>query len=82
VAFGEEYPALTAGQFERYRTLVGRYARQPLSWGRRLRYQVGRWLCGRRPFAPYLDQDKWETEWRTSPYPRPQSRKPARAAAG
>src|SRR6516165_10685017 len=34
-AFGEEYPALTAGQFERYRTLVGRYARQPLSWGRR-----------------------------------------------
>ncbi len=80
VAFGEEYPAVTAEQFEQYRTLVGRYAKQTLSWGRRLRYRLGRWLCGRRPFAPYLDQDKWESEWRTNSSARPRRR--GRTAAG
>jgi SAM-dependent methyltransferase len=66
VAFREGWPPLTALQFEHYRTLVGRYARQPLSWQRGLRYRLGRWLCGRRPFVPYLDQERWETECRTS----------------
>jgi SAM-dependent methyltransferase len=66
VAFRENRPAVTAQQFERYRSLLSRYARQPLSWDRQLRYRVGRWLCGRRPFAPYLDRERWETECRTS----------------
>jgi SAM-dependent methyltransferase len=66
LAFREGYPRMPPAQFERYRSLVGRYARQPLSWQRGLRYRLGRWLCGRRPFAPYLDQARWETECRTS----------------
>jgi SAM-dependent methyltransferase len=81
VAFGVDYPSLTNEQIDRYCKLVSRYARQPLSWGRWLRYQAGRWLCGRRPFAPYLDQAKWETEWRTIPSQCPQRCKNSRASA-
>jgi SAM-dependent methyltransferase len=66
VAFREDHPPVTRLQFERYRRLLGRYGRQPLRWGRRLRYQLGRWLCGRRPFGPFLDQDKVETRLSTS----------------
>jgi SAM-dependent methyltransferase len=66
LAFREGRLAITPEQFAQYRTLLSCYARQPLSWPRRLRYGVGRWLCGRRPFAPYLDQERWETECRTS----------------
>lgn len=62
VAFREQHPPISEAQFARYRELVGRYAREPLSWGRRLRYRVGRCLFGRGPFAPYLDRDQWETE--------------------
>jgi len=65
VAFREGRPPVAQAQFERYRRLLGQYARQPLPWQRRLRYRVGRWLCGRGPFAPYLDQERWETECRT-----------------
>jgi SAM-dependent methyltransferase len=69
LAFREAHPAPSGAAFARYRALVGRYAREPLPWGRRLRYRLGRWLCGRGPFAPYLDRERWETEWRTSPLP-------------
>ena len=37
-----------------------RHAREPLPLMRRLRYQMGRWLCGSRPFAPWLQRDEWE----------------------
>jgi SAM-dependent methyltransferase len=63
-AFRERSARPTPGQFARYRALLGEHAREPLSSGRRLLYQVGRVLCGRRPFAPYLDRDRWETELR------------------
>ena len=66
VAFREGRPAITPAEYARYRTLLGRYARQPLPWRRGLRYRVGRWLFGRGPFAPYLDRERWETECRTS----------------
>ncbi len=69
LAFREEHAPPTDGEAARYRSLVTRYAREPLPWLRRLRYQVGRVLCGRGPFAPYLDRERWETEWRTSPQP-------------
>jgi len=46
--------------------LIARYARQPLSWNRGMRYRIGRWLCGSGPFAPYLERERWETECRTS----------------
>jgi SAM-dependent methyltransferase len=62
LAFREGRPAVTAAEFDRYRTLLAEYAREPLPWGRRLRYRVGRWLFGRGPFAPYLDRERWETE--------------------
>jgi SAM-dependent methyltransferase len=67
VAFREDRPPISTAEFEHYRTLVGRYARQPLTPSRRLRYRLGRWLCGRGPFAPYLDRERWETACRTCP---------------
>jgi SAM-dependent methyltransferase len=65
LAFREQAPPIRLAQFEEYRRRVRLYAREPLPWGKRLRYQLGRWLCGRRPFAPYLDQERWESECRT-----------------
>jgi SAM-dependent methyltransferase len=65
LAFREGRPAITPAEFDRYRVLVGRYARQPLRASRKLRYRLGRWICGSRPFAPYLYQEHWETECRT-----------------
>jgi SAM-dependent methyltransferase len=67
LAFREQHPPISEAQFRRYRELIDRYARQPLPWSRRLRYQLGRLLCGRRPFAPFLEQERWETECRNSP---------------
>ena len=52
-------------QFDEYRERLRMYARQPVSWSRRLRYGLARVLCGRGPFAPYLDQEKWETQCQT-----------------
>jgi SAM-dependent methyltransferase len=43
------------------------YGKMPLGWVRRLRYQLGSLVCGRRPFAPYLDRDTWGSECLTSP---------------
>jgi SAM-dependent methyltransferase len=62
----EDYPRPTPEQWSRYQGLIGRYAHQPIAWHRLIRYQVARWLCGRRPFAPHLDRQRWETECRTS----------------
>lgn len=68
LAFREERVP-TDEEFAHYRRLVQSYAHEPLSWHRRLRYHLGRLLCGRGPFAPYLDRERWDTEWRTSPQP-------------
>jgi SAM-dependent methyltransferase len=65
VAFRGARPPITPAQFDRYRSLLRRYARQPLPLGRKLRYRLGRWLFGRGPFAPYLDLERWETRCRT-----------------
>jgi SAM-dependent methyltransferase len=67
LAFREGRPAISAAQFEHYRRLMKQYARQPLGWGRRLRYKVGSWLFGRRPFSSILDQERWESVCRTTP---------------
>jgi SAM-dependent methyltransferase len=49
-------------QFTRYRRLLHEYAHEPdTSWTRRLRYRLASLLCGRGPFAPYLDRNRWET---------------------
>ncbi|HEY1859812.1 MAG TPA: methyltransferase domain-containing protein [Gemmataceae bacterium] len=63
LALGPTHPPLTPQQYHRFRELLGHYGREPLAPMRRLRYQVGRWISGRRPFSPYLDQARWETEW-------------------
>jgi SAM-dependent methyltransferase len=65
LAFRERHPPITLEQHERYRTLLARYGRQPMSWARKARYRLGRIICGRRPVAPYLDQERWETVCRT-----------------
>ncbi len=69
LAFREDRPAIRRSEFEQYRQRLQRYARQPLSWGRRVRYGLGRWLCGRRPFAPFLEQERWETVCRIPSLP-------------
>lgn len=60
VAFRERR-TITLDEYNRYRHSLARYAREPQSWTRRLRYLAGRLLCGSRPFLPYLQQNKWET---------------------
>jgi SAM-dependent methyltransferase len=65
LAFREKRLRFTRAEFEKYRALVRQYARQPLAWGRKLRYRLARLLCGRGPLAPLLDQERWETECRT-----------------
>jgi SAM-dependent methyltransferase len=60
LAFGEGRPAIGPAEYECYRTLVGRYARQPVRWSRRLRYGLGRLLLGPRPFVPYLEVGRWD----------------------
>jgi SAM-dependent methyltransferase len=61
VAFRERAVLPTAPQFENYRHLLGQHAREPLPFSRLLKYRLGRVLCGRRPFAPHLDREKWDT---------------------
>jgi SAM-dependent methyltransferase len=69
LAFREDHPPISGEEFERFRGLVAAYAHQPMPWRRRLRYRLGRLLCGRGPFAPYLDQEKWEMECHTRTLP-------------
>jgi hypothetical protein len=47
---------------ERFRRRMKAYAREPPAWHRRLRYQVARIPCGRRPFAPHFDRERWQIE--------------------
>ena len=64
VGFREQSRLPCARDVEHYRRLIAAHARQPLPWHRHFRYQVGRVLCGRRPFAPYLDRERWAVERR------------------
>jgi SAM-dependent methyltransferase len=63
VAFGPARPAITAEQFSRHRTLLRKYAYQPEgAITRRLRYRIASLLCGRGPFASYLDRNQWDAQ--------------------
>jgi SAM-dependent methyltransferase len=64
VAFGEESRRPTPADLRGYRERMTAYAREPLPWQRRWRYHLGRLLCGRRPFAPHLDRERWSVECR------------------
>jgi SAM-dependent methyltransferase len=64
LAFRENYRPASREQFQQYQTRLRAYCRQPVRWKKKLRYSIGRWLFGRRPFAPYLEQDHWECQCR------------------
>lgn len=61
LALREDHPPITELQWQSYWQKMNQYARQPLQWTQKVRYQLGRWLCGRRPFLPYLEQERWES---------------------
>ncbi len=67
IAFREARPPISDVEYGCYLARMKEYARLPLPWHRWLRYQVGRLISGRRPFAPYLDRQRWETELLNSP---------------
>jgi SAM-dependent methyltransferase len=62
VAAGPQHPRIDERRHARFRELVRRYARQRLRWVKRLRYHVGRLICGARPFAPLLDAEIFDTQ--------------------
>ncbi|HVS34709.1 MAG TPA: hypothetical protein VMS17_03945, partial [Gemmataceae bacterium] len=62
LAFREKRQPIQPAQYARYQELLARYAVMPLPWLRRLRYGLGRILCGRRAFAPWLDREKCHSE--------------------
>ncbi|MFO0845811.1 MAG: class I SAM-dependent methyltransferase [Gemmataceae bacterium] len=62
LAFGDAHPPPTDGQVRRYRAALARHAREPMSPLRKLRYRLGRLLCGSRPFAPWLLREAWQLE--------------------
>lgn len=64
VAFGPDYPHLQESLFQKYRDGLKKYAREPLPWLRKLRYQLGRLVSGQRPYVHLLRQEHWETECR------------------
>jgi SAM-dependent methyltransferase len=68
LAFREDAPPISGALFDEYRERLRLYARQPLSWSRKVRYNVARLLCGRGHFAEYLDREKWETRCQTPVY--------------
>jgi SAM-dependent methyltransferase len=61
LAFRSGRPVIRPEEFQRYRALVAEHARMPLPRGRRLRYQLGRFLLGGGPFAPYLQRECWDS---------------------
>lgn len=68
LACRERHPPVTDAQMARYQTLLRKYAHEPAtSWTRRLRYRLAQLLCGRGPFASYLDRNRWETECLNDP---------------
>lgn len=61
LAFREDHAPVTEAQFAQYKSLLPKYAKEPSSMNRRLRYAVAQFWCGRGPFAPYLDRNQVET---------------------
>jgi SAM-dependent methyltransferase len=80
LALREDAAPISGGQFDEYRERLQLYARQPLSVARKIRYSLASLLCGRGPFARYLDQDKWETQCQTIVSRRPSNSKPSLAS--
>ena len=67
IAFREGRGRISEPDYLHFQARLRHYGKMPLGWLRRLRYQLGSLLCGRRPFAPYLDRHLWGSECLTSP---------------
>lgn len=61
IAFREQALAPGEREFSLYQQRLKQYARDPLPWQKKVRYQMGRILFGRGPFAPKLERDRWVT---------------------
>jgi SAM-dependent methyltransferase len=61
LAAGPGYPTITAEQHSAFEQRVRQYAHEPMEWHRWIRYQFGKWICGRRPFAAILEAEHFET---------------------
>ena len=64
IAFKEAAELPSEASIDAYRRRMDAYAHEPLPWHRRWRYEIGRMIAGRRPFAPHLDRDRWTIECR------------------
>lgn len=61
LAAGVAHPRITDQQHQAFREGIRRYSRQRVSLPRRLRYRLGRVLCGSHPLAPYLQAEHFDT---------------------
>jgi SAM-dependent methyltransferase len=61
LAFREGRAPITEAEHALYQARMRAHAHMPLPWRRRLRYRVGRFLCGGGPFASYLHREKWHS---------------------
>jgi SAM-dependent methyltransferase len=80
LAFKEGRPPIHEAEFNRYRTLLAQYAREPASLRRTLMGKLGQIFHGHATFAPYLDRNRVETTCRNH-YP-PSSTKFSKAEPG
>jgi SAM-dependent methyltransferase len=71
VAFGPGYPPITLQQMAAYDQALRKLARSPSEPSRTLRYRLARLFCGRGPFSPHLDRDRFSIELRTGLRPAP-----------
>jgi SAM-dependent methyltransferase len=53
---------VTDRQWERFRALTSRYAKEPVDWRTRWLFPLARAICGRRPFEPWLDLNRGALE--------------------
>ena len=61
IAFKEPALIITPELHRKFQEALKLFAYQPASKLREFRYLLGRLLCGRSPFATFLDRNKWET---------------------
>jgi SAM-dependent methyltransferase len=61
LALRERHRPIDDRQHRLYRLAMTRHAREPLPLARRLRYTLGRLLCGSRPFVPWLQRERWDS---------------------
>lgn len=64
VAFREQARLPGAEDLAAYRRRMAEYAREPVSWKRRLGCRLGKLMFGGKPFGSILERDRWTVEVR------------------